>query len=311
LATRDGQIDPPEDFDPVGGRLDGSREANDFDDWRGGWGRDEELLFFVLRLAQRTSSASGASVMIMAVSFFSMSGRSVPGFILAFALAACGSPGNHEQAQYRTPPPQPPANPHVPVQQPVSIEDTRPVIAAFGDSISAGFGVEAGKSFPDDLQRLIDAAGYEYRVENLGVSGDTTTDGVERLPAVLAVHPAIVILEFGGNDGLRGLPVESAKKNMSEMIEALQKSGIQILLAGMTLPRNYGPEYIRIFDQMYVDLSKRYTIHRIPFLLEGVGGHPDLVQPDGIHPTAEGAGIVAHNVMSYLQPLLSRRSGNK
>jgi acyl-CoA thioesterase-1 len=190
-------------------------------------------------------------------------------------------------------------------QEPIQAEDTRPVIAAFGDSLSAGFGVEPGKSFPDDLQRLIDAAGYRYRVVNLGVSGDTTTDGVERLPVVLAIHPAIVILEFGGNDGLRGLPVVSAQKNLAAMVEALHKAGAQIVLAGMTLPRNYGPEYIQSFEEMYINLSKQYRLVRIPFLLEGVGGHPDLTQPDGIHPTAEGAEIVARNVMKYLQPLLS------
>lgn len=184
--------------------------------------------------------------------------------------------------------------------------DTRRVIAAFGDSLSAGYGVAPGKSFPDDLQRLIDAAGFRYRVVNLGVSGDTTTDGVERLPTVLAVHPAIVILEFGGNDGLRGLPVASARKNFEQMIETLQKAHIQILLAGMTLPRNYGPEYIHSFEQIYVDLAKQYKLARVPFLLEGVGGHPELTQPDGIHPTAEGTRIVARTVMQYLQPLLKR-----
>ncbi len=184
--------------------------------------------------------------------------------------------------------------------------DTRPVIAAFGDSLSAGFGVEPGKSFPDDVQRLIDAAGFHYRVVNLGVSGDTTTDGVERLPSVLAVHPAIVILEFGGNDGLRGLPVSAARKNFMQMIETLQKAHIQILLAGMTLPRNYGPDYIHSFEQIYIDLGKQYKIARVPFLLEGVGGHPDLMQEDGIHPTAAGAQIVARTVMQYLQPLLHR-----
>jgi acyl-CoA thioesterase-1 len=186
------------------------------------------------------------------------------------------------------------------------ISDTRPVIAAFGDSLSAGFGVAPGKSFPDDLQRLIDAAGFQYRVVNLGVSGDTTTDGVERLPTVLAVHPAIVILEFGGNDGLRGLPVTSARKNFAQMIETLQMAHIQILLAGMTLPRNYGPEYIHSFEQIYIDLAKQYKLARVPFLLEGVGGHPELTQPDGIHPTAEGAAIVARTVMMYLQPLLHK-----
>src|SRR5665213_422133 len=139
-------------------------------------------------------SSTLASVIIMAVSLKLMLLTA-----LAVAFSACGS--------RETPQTQP-----VPVEvQPVKSvsADPRPVIAAFGDSLSAGFGVEPGKSYPDDLQRLIDAAGFRYHVVNLGVSGDTTTDGVERLPAVLAIHPAIVILEFGGNDGLRGLPVVS------------------------------------------------------------------------------------------------------
>jgi acyl-CoA thioesterase-1 len=182
------------------------------------------------------------------------------------------------------------------------------VIAAFGDSLSAGFGVEPGKSFPDDMQRMLDARGYSYHVVNLGVSGDTTTDGVERLPTVLAVHPAIVLLEFGGNDGLRGLPVTSTEQNFATMIESLQKSGAKVVLAGMTLPRNYGPEYIHSFEQVYVDLAKKYHLVRIPFLLEGVGGHPDLMQADGIHPTATGAEIVARNVMNYLELLLKPKS---
>jgi len=221
--------------------------------------------------------------------------------VVAVPLTSCGHPAREQpvpaKAQEKL---------ENKTQERTQTEDTRPAIAAFGDSLSAGFGVEPGKSFPDDLQRLLDAGGYRYRVVNLGVSGDTTTDGVERLPAVLAIHPAIVILEFGGNDGLRGLPVVSAQKNLAAMVETLQKAGAQILLAGMTLPRNYGPEYIQSFEQMYIDLSKMYKLARIPFLLEGVGGHPDLIQADGIHPTAEGAEIVAHNVMRYLQPLLAR-----
>lgn len=236
----------------------------------------------------------GTSVMIIAVLF-----RSTLPVAIAVALAACGS---RVQEQTQVPASQP-AAPKDPIQ---TTADSRPIIAAFGDSLSAGFGVEPGKSFPDDLQRLLDAAGYRYRVVNLGVSGDTTTDGVERLPAILAIHPAIVILEFGGNDGLRGLPVTSTQQNLATMVEALRKAGAQVVLAGMTLPRNYGPEYIQSFEQMYIDLGEKYHMARIPFLLEGVGGHPDLMQPDGIHPTAKGAEIVAHNVMKYLQPLLSR-----
>jgi acyl-CoA thioesterase-1 len=215
---------------------------------------------------------------------------------LAVAFSACGSretqPGRSVVAQ--------PA----PAEAPSAKEDTRPVIAAFGDSLSAGFGVEPGKSYPDDLQRLLDAAGFHYHVMNMGVSGDTTTDGVERLPSVLALHPAIVILEFGGNDGLRGLPVTSTKMNLAEMIEALQKAHTKVLLAGMTLPRNYGPEYIHSFEQIYVGLAKQYKVARIPFLLDGVGGNPELTQPDGIHPTAEGAQIVAQTVIKYLKPML-------
>ena len=184
--------------------------------------------------------------------------------------------------------------------------DPRPVIAAFGDSISAGFGLDTGQSFPDDLQRLIDAQGFQYRVVNMGVSGDTTTDGVERVPSVLALKPAIVIVEFGGNDGLRGQPVSGAKENLERMVEALRGGGADVVLAGMTLPRNYGPDYIHSFEQMYVDVAKKYSLVRIPFLLEGVGGIASLMQPDGIHPTVEGARIVAQTTMHYLQPLLKR-----
>ena len=191
-------------------------------------------------------------------------------FCLALVLTSCGSHQNPERSVQRP-------SPQEMASQPT---DTRKVIAAFGDSISAGFGVEPGKSFPDDLQRLIDKAGYPYRVANLGVSGDTTTDGVERLPLVFAVHPAIVILEFGGNDGLRGQPVAGAKANLATMIQAILKSGSKVVLAGMSLPRNYGPEYIHPFEQMYADLAKQYKVTLIPFILEGVVksvGLPDIL----------------------------------
>lgn len=184
--------------------------------------------------------------------------------------------------------------------------DTRPVIAAFGDSLSAGFGLDPGKSFPEDVQRRLDAAGYHYRVVNMGVSGDTTTDGLERISSVLALKPAVVILEFGGNDGLRGQPVVSTRHNLAQMIEALRTGGSAVLLAGMTLPRNYGPEYIHSFEQMYVSLAQEYNVPRIPFLLDQVAGIESLMQPDGIHPNAEGAHIVAATVMQYLPPLLHR-----
>lgn len=221
-----------------------------------------------------------------------------PTAALAILLTSCGGGERSEKVSA------PPAALPAPAPRTPDPADARPVIAAFGDSISAGFGVDPGQSYPDDLQRLIDAAGYQYHVVNLGISGDTTSDGVERLPSVLAVRPAIVILEFGGNDGLRGQPVAAAKQNLAHMIETLRGAGATVLLAGMTLPRNYGPDYIAPFDQMYVDLAKQFSIPRIPFILEGVGGVASLTQPDGIHPTAEGARIVAQNAMKYLSPLL-------
>jgi acyl-CoA thioesterase-1 len=190
---------------------------------------------------------------------------------------------------------------------PTAAVDNRPMVVAFGDSLSAGFGAEPGKSFPDYIQKMIDQKGLGWRIYNAGVSGDTTSDGVERLPEVLALHPKIVIVEFGGNDGLRGLPVTTTKANLARIIEAFQTAGTRVLLAGMTLPRNYGPEYIASFEKVYVDLAEQYKIPRIPFLLEGVGGVRRLMQQDGIHPTGEGNAIVAKTVFRYLQPMLTER----
>lgn len=178
------------------------------------------------------------------------------------------------------------------------------MIVAFGDSLSAGFGADPGKSFPDFLQKDLDAAGLHWRVVNAGVSGNTTTDALSRLRAVLAYKPRITIVEFGGNDGLRGLPIETTRANLEHIIETLQGAGSKVLLAGMTLPPNYGPDYIKPFQQIYVDLAAKYKVERIPFLLSDVALHPDLMQQDGIHPTAQGNEIVAKTVMRYLKPLL-------
>jgi acyl-CoA thioesterase-1 len=182
--------------------------------------------------------------------------------------------------------------------------DNRPVIVAFGDSLTAGFGAEPGQSYPDFLQKDLDQRGAQYRVVNAGVSGDTTTDGVERVQTVIRLKPAMVIVEFGGNDGLRGLPVETTRANLDQIITALRKAGAKIVLAGMTLPPNYGPEYIHSFEAVYKDLAKQYRLPLIPFLLTGVGGNAALMQRDGIHPTGEGNRRVAGNVMAVLGPLL-------
>jgi acyl-CoA thioesterase-1 len=175
---------------------------------------------------------------------------------------------------------------------------------AFGDSLTAGFGADPGSSYPDFLQRDLDKAGAKWRVVNAGVSGDTTTDGVNRLPEALGYKPRIVILEFGGNDGLRGLPQATTRANLTQMIEALQGAGARVLLAGMTLPPNYGREYIRGFEGMYKELAARYKLPLIPFLLIDVVLRPGMMQRDGIHPTAQGNEIVARTVLKHLTKVL-------
>jgi acyl-CoA thioesterase-1 len=161
-------------------------------------------------------------------------------------------------------------------------------------------------SYPDFLQKDLDAVGLGWRVVNQGVSGDTTTDGANRVNEVLAVKPGVVILEFGGNDGLRGLPIETTQANLEQMIVALKNSGATVILAGMTLPPNYGPEYIRGFEQVYRDLAAKYKLARIPFLLEGVATDKSLMQRDGIHPTGRGNEKVAATVMKYVRPVLGK-----
>ena len=188
--------------------------------------------------------------------------------------------------------------------KPAEKPDPRPVIVAFGDSLTAGFGAEPGYSYPDFLQKDLDAAHLAWRVVNAGVSGDTTTDGLNRLPEVLTLKPRVVILEFGGNDGLRGLPLEATRSNLDQMIAGLQSGGAQVVLAGMTLPPNYGPEYIRGFENIYKDLAGKYKPVLIPFLLEGVATNPSLMQRDLLHPTAQGNEIVARTVLRYVKRLL-------
>jgi len=182
--------------------------------------------------------------------------------------------------------------------------DARPVLAAFGDSLTEGLGVDPAKSYPAVLQGILDRAGYQYRVVNLGVSGETSSDGVARLSLVLAEKPALVVLEFGANDGLRGIPAEVTRGNLERMIQAFQRAGTKVVLAGMTLPPNYGPEYIREFESVYRDLAARYRVTLIPFFLEGVAPDPRYMQRDGLHPNAAGCARVAETVFNVLKPAL-------
>ncbi|MDZ4798040.1 MAG: arylesterase [Bryobacteraceae bacterium] len=189
-------------------------------------------------------------------------------------------------------------------------QDVRPTIVFLGDSLSEGYGVAQGKSFPDAVQRRLDKDGSRYRVVNLGVSGDTTTGGLGRINHALSFKPAVLVIELGGNDGLRGIPVARSKANMEQMILRAQKVGSKVLLAGMTLPPNYGPDYIKSFEAMYTDLSAKYKVPLIPFLMSSIrdqiATRQGLMQRDGIHPTAEGHELIADTVMRYLRGMLRR-----
>jgi len=134
----------------------------------------------------------------------------------------------------------------------------RPTIVCYGDSITAGYGLQPGQPFPDALQRDLDQRGYKYKVENRGTSGATTKDAVANVNAIIQSHPAVVIVEFGGNDGLRGLPPDQTRKNLDTVLTALDAAHIKILLAGITLPPNYGPDYIRSFNDVFRDLAAKH-----------------------------------------------------
>ena len=191
------------------------------------------------------------------------------------------------------------------IQRPAA-SDSRPVILAFGDSLTAGYGVPPGSGYPDRLQRKLDGLGYRYHVVAMGISGDTTSGGRARMRYALAAKPAIVILELGANDGLRGQPVTQMQSNLEEMIKQFQQAGAKVILAGMTLPRNYTAAYVKPFEDVFRDLAKKYNLPLIPFFLDGVAGNPRYTQEDLIHPNADGYILVTDIVMKTLQPLLKK-----
>lgn len=180
------------------------------------------------------------------------------------------------------------------------------VIVAFGDSLTAGFGVAPEESYPARLAERLRAEGYPYRVVNAGVSGDTTAGGLRRVDWALRLRPDIVILALGANDGLRGHDLSVIRANLGEIVARFQSAGAKVLLAGMHLPPNYGAAYAGEFRRMYETVARQRGAALMPFLLDGVGGNPRLNQPDGIHPTAEGHRIVADRLWPHLRPLLTR-----
>jgi len=184
--------------------------------------------------------------------------------------------------------------------------DARPILVCFGDSLTAGAGTDPGQSYPDYLQTDLDQRRIRYRVDNQGISGNTTKDGVERLPEVLALHPAVVVVEFGGNDGLRGLPIADTRANLDRIVATIKDSSAQVVLAGISLPPDYGPDYIRQFNAIYPLIAKKYHVPLLPFLLKNVYGVPGLMQSDRTHATAAGNQVVARNLLPLVLPLLKK-----
>jgi len=185
--------------------------------------------------------------------------------------------------------------------------DNRPKIVAFGDSLTAGYGLSLHESYPSLLQEQLERDGYDYEVVNAGVSGDTTAGGVRRLDWALAGDVRFVILELGANDILRGLPTAEMKKNLAQMIERSRARGAQVLLAGMYAPTNSGADYQRASMAVFPALAKEYDLPLIPFFLDRVAGIENLNQADGIHPNREGTRIVAATVYQYLKPMLEKQ----
>jgi acyl-CoA thioesterase-1 len=219
---------------------------------------------------------------------------------LVLVLAACLLPACGGDAARQVPPPAPVVTP----------TETLPKIVAFGDSLTAGFGLSPKESYPSILQQKLDADGYKYEVVNAGVSGDTSAGGLRRIDWTLdAGGVRFLVLELGANDFLRGQPVAETKKNLAAIIERAKARGVVVLLAGMYTTTNAGRDYLRQIDEAFKSLADEHNVALIPFFLEGVAGRQELNLDDGIHPNAEGSKIVADTVYKHLQPLLEKERG--
>ena len=174
-----------------------------------------------------------------------------------------------------------------------------------GDSISAGFGLDTRKGWVALLEQRLKQEGFDDKVVNASISGDTRAGGLARLPAALAAHkPDVVVIELGGNDGLRGQPPTQLKQNLASMIQQSQDSGAKVLLLGMQIPPNYGKRYVDAFAKVFGDVAEEKKVPLVPFFLEGVGGHPELMQADGLHPAVAAQDKLLENVWPTLKPLL-------
>ena len=218
-------------------------------------------------------------------------------FLPLILIAGCGV-SSAEKKDTREPPPSAPPN----------VESGQPKIVAFGDSLTAGFGLTEKESYPYLLQKKLEKDGFNYEVINAGVSGDTTLGGLERVDWVLEQENVkIMILELGANDLLRNVPVEEMKKNLDRILAKAKEKDVQVLFCGMVAPPSVGDRYQRDFGSVFSDLADKYHVRFLPFLLENVALQKELNQADGIHPNAEGEKIMTENVYRELKPMLRER----
>jgi acyl-CoA thioesterase-1 len=228
---------------------------------------------------------------------------------LAFAASICSSCASREEPQTNT---SEPAKPAASTPSAASTPATgRPRIVVLGDSLTAGLGLSPGEAYPHVLQQRLTDENLPYDVVNAGVSGDTSAGGLSRLDWALDGEVRVLIVALGGNDALRGLPAAELKRNLAKIIRGAQARKIAVVLTGMEAPPNYGPDYARAFHEVYPALAKEYGVALVPFLLQGVGGVARLNQLDGIHPTAEGARILADNVWTVLKPIVEHPGPRK
>ena len=187
--------------------------------------------------------------------------------------------------------------------------ESRPIILVVGDSLSAGYGVDLEDTWIALLQARLEDKGYVHRVVNASISGDTSGNGLRRLPRSLDIHqPDILIIELGGNDGLRGLPIEVISENLAQMISLGQESGARVVLAGMLMPPNYGDDYANEFAAVFPALAAEFDVTLIPFFMEGVALDPTKMQDDGIHPNTDAQPILMETVWTTLEPELAQQA---
>ena len=209
-------------------------------------------------------------------------------------LVSCGAPPD---------PPPSPEPPDSPAAAAVEPEDDRVLVVFLGDSLTAGLGLEEEQAYPAVTASLLAAEGFDLRVVNAGVSGDTTAGGVARLDWLLRQEPDVLVVSLGANDGLRGLAVEHSEENLCRIVERARRAGARVLLCGMLMPPNYGP-YAEEFNAVFPRLAAELEVPLVPFLLEGVAARPELNLADGMHPNAEGQRRMAETLLPYLRPLV-------